>query len=236
MIPRHQAVKAHVLDLIGTGALKPEDRVPSEAALVEALGVSRMTVNKALNALKDEGILTRIAGVGTFVADQRARGDLLTLRDIATELAERGHRHDMQVLKSASEAASKDAAAQFEIEPGTPLFHVMVRHLQDGRPVLIEDRLIDPAIAPGVKRADFSRTTTHAWLSAAAPLQEAEHTVRAVSADAKTARLLDLPMKAACLQVRRRTWSRGRVASVALLTYAGDRYEISGRLDAPASV
>jgi len=85
--PLYQQVKQHVLDLIASGALKPGERAPSEPELVRALGVARMTANRALNELRDEGIITRRAGSGSYVAPPRAAGALLALRDIAEELA-----------------------------------------------------------------------------------------------------------------------------------------------------
>ena len=53
----YQEVKAYVLDLIKRQAWPPHYRVPSENTLVERLGVSRMTVNRALRELSHEGRL-----------------------------------------------------------------------------------------------------------------------------------------------------------------------------------
>lgn len=228
--PRYQAVKDHVLALIADGRLKPGDRLPSEAELTAELGVSRMTANRAIRELKADGRVERVPGVGTFVAAPKAQGDLVRLRDIAEEVRASGgvQVHAMDVLRRETVSANARLAAAFEIDQGAPLVHLVIRHRQDGTPVLIEDRLIHPELAPGADGADFAAITTHAFLTAAAPLQDVEHVVRAVAADAFIARVLALPHGAPCLQVRRRTWSAGRVVSAASLTYAGDRYEIAG--------
>ena len=226
--PRYQAVKDHVLALIADGRLKPGDRLPSEAELTAELGVSRMTANRAIRELKADGRVERVPGVGTFVAAPKAQGDLVRLRDIAEEIGASGGVHAMDVLRRETVGANARLAAAFEIGQGERLLHLVIRHRQDGTPVLIEDRLIHPGLAPGADATDFASTTTHAFLTAAAPLQDVEHVVRAVAADAFIARALALPHGAPCLQVRRRTWSAGRVASAASLTYAGERYEIAG--------
>ena len=49
------------------GAWAPQDRVPSENALVREFGVARMTVNRAVRELAQEGFLTRVKGGGTYV-------------------------------------------------------------------------------------------------------------------------------------------------------------------------
>jgi len=227
-VPLYQQVKQHVLGLIASGGLKPGERAPSESELVRALGVARMTANRALNELRDEGVITRRAGSGSYVAPPRAAGALLALRDIAEELAGGDAPHVMEVISHASITTSPRAAALFAAGPGLKLVRVVIRHLRGEEPLLIEDRLIDPAVAPGAGDADFSRTTTYAFLTRAAPLHDIEHTVRAINAGPALARQLALPPGAACLEIRRRTWSAGRIASAARLTYAGERYELTG--------
>ncbi|KAA5803359.1 histidine utilization repressor [Alkalicaulis satelles] len=232
--PLYQQVKQYVLERISSGALAPGERAPSESELVRALGVARMTANRALNELRDEGVIIRRAGSGSFVAQPRAEGALLTLRDIAEELADEDAPHRLELLSRELISASAADAAQFNTEPGAALLHLVIRHWRGGTPLLIEDRLIDPDVAPGAQTADFAAVTTYAFLIKAAPLQDVEHVVRAVNADAALARRLHLAPGSACLEIRRRTWSDGRIASLARLTYAGERYELSGHPARPA--
>ena len=75
--PRYQQLKDFIIEQISSGELQPLDRVPSENELVESKSVSRMTANRALRELNDEGYVERIAGRGTFVSDFRSRSHLL---------------------------------------------------------------------------------------------------------------------------------------------------------------
>lgn len=68
--PLYRKVKAHIIDQIQNGQLGADQRIPSENELVRKLNISRMTVNRALRELTQEGWLRRIQGVGTFVAPQ----------------------------------------------------------------------------------------------------------------------------------------------------------------------
>jgi GntR family histidine utilization transcriptional repressor len=232
VVPLYRMVKDHILAQIEDGRLAVNERAPSEAEIVETLGVSRMTANRALNELAKEGLLVRIAGSGTFVADRRARGELVAIKDIAVELADRGHEHSVDVLVHEGVRASREAARLFEAKAGAALIHAKVVHKRDGEPVLLEDRLVNAAVAPGFADVDLTTTTSFAYLTRAAVLQKVEHVIRAMAAPADIARALKIRKGAPCLVVRRRTWSKGRVASVATLTYAGDRYEISGEFNA----
>ncbi|MGY8794453.1 MAG: GntR family transcriptional regulator, partial [Woeseiales bacterium] len=54
-VPRYRQVKELIIRRISNGELRPRDRVPSENELVDSTGVSRMTANRALRELNDEG-------------------------------------------------------------------------------------------------------------------------------------------------------------------------------------
>ena len=72
--PLYEQIKQHITDLIETGELGPNDRLPSETDLAAEFQVARMTVHRAIKELKDSGVVTRIAGVGTFVAETQSSG------------------------------------------------------------------------------------------------------------------------------------------------------------------
>jgi Transcriptional regulators len=67
-LPRHVQVQRILRGLVASGRLRPGDKIPAELQLADALGVSKMTVNKALLALTSDGLLVREVGRGTFVA------------------------------------------------------------------------------------------------------------------------------------------------------------------------
>lgn len=68
-LPRHAQIEAYIRGLIECGRLAPGERIPPETELARSLGVSRMTVNKAILALTRDGLFERERGLGTFVAD-----------------------------------------------------------------------------------------------------------------------------------------------------------------------
>ena len=95
--PLYAKVKDHILENIRSGAWEAGRRVPSENELVESFGISRMTANRALRELTAEGFLSRVPGVGTFVKEAPALSSLMELRNIAEEIAQRGHRYSSRL-------------------------------------------------------------------------------------------------------------------------------------------
>jgi GntR family transcriptional regulator of arabinose operon len=66
--PVHVQIRDVILDQIRSGVLRPGDRLPSEVEIADRFGVSRMTANKSILALVQDGWLVREKGRGTFVA------------------------------------------------------------------------------------------------------------------------------------------------------------------------
>lgn len=224
---RYQKVMHFILERIAGGALRAGERVPSENELTRTLTVSRMTANRALRELAADGVLVRVAGVGTFVAEQRVHAHPLEVRNIADEIRARGHEHRLKVLSLESVAASRELAERFAVKAGAPLDYSLLTHFEDSLPLQVEERYVNPQAAPGYLDNDFTRTTPHEFLIRVAPLQRAEHTVRAVVPERRIRRLLKLEPDEACLLIMRRTFSRGRVASIANLYHPGSRYELA---------
>jgi GntR family histidine utilization transcriptional repressor len=227
--PLYLKVKRHILENIGSGKWGASSRVPSENDIVKSFGVSRMTANRALKELRDEGVLVRIAGVGSFVADRHARAHPLEIRGIADEIRERGHVHRAEIVGLERVRALADLAADFGVAPRSELFRSLIVHFENDRPVQLEDRYVAPKLAPDYLEVDFSRTTPYDYLVRVAPLQEVEHLLRAVMPDQATRKRLDMKRDEPCLLVIRRTWAVGQIASVARLYHPGSRYEMSGR-------
>lgn len=71
-VPMYQRILEALARDLQAGKYKPGQRFPSEAALVQQFGSSRITVGRALSELARRGLVERIAGSGTYV---RSRGD-----------------------------------------------------------------------------------------------------------------------------------------------------------------
>src|ERR1700721_1085181 len=196
-----------------------EDEHPARAARAP------LTTTPPLRELAADGVLVRVAGVGTFVAEQRVHAHPLEVRNIADEIRARGHEYRVKVLALDSLSASRELAERCGVKPGAQLDYSLLTHFEDAAPLQVEERYVNPQVAPGYLRNDFSRTTPHEFLIRVAPLQRAEHIVRALVPERRIRRLLRLEAGEACLLIMRRTFSHGRIASVADLYHPGSPYE-----------
>lgn len=223
--PLYEKIKRHIRQLVSSGELAPHERVPSESFLVEQFGVSRMTVHRALRELKEEGVVVRVSGVGTFVADAQPKGHLITVSNIAQEIRDRGHEHSSDVIQNKEESASVEIGFQFSVEARTQLFHSIIVHMENQVPIQLEDRYVLKSIFPDYGDIDFHTVTTNEYLMANAPIQLVEHRVKAVRPSETTQKLLRIDADEPCLLLVRRTWSGDRVVSYSYFTHPASRFE-----------
>jgi GntR family transcriptional regulator, histidine utilization repressor len=228
-LPAYEQVKAFVKKQVNDGAWRPGDAVPSESALQQQFGVCRMTVNRAMKELAVEGLVTRTQGSGTVVAQLHRISTTLAFRDIHEEIIGRGHSHSTRILTVESIRANAALAQAFKLRTGARLFHSVMVHCEDGVPIQLEDRHVNPASAPGYLGVDFNTTSPTNYLLEHAPLTEASYSIEAALASADEARSLGIKRGEPCLVMTRSTVSGPHVASLARLVYPGLRYSFSGK-------
>src|SRR5258706_15415896 len=85
----YETVKTSIQHRIADGGWQPGVRLPSERELVQEFGCARMTVHRALRELEAEGLIERRQGSGSYVAELTPISNLLQVRDIHDEIAER---------------------------------------------------------------------------------------------------------------------------------------------------
>jgi GntR family transcriptional regulator, histidine utilization repressor len=226
--PAYQGIKDFILARIHAGEWAEGDQVPSENELARDFNVARMTVNRALRELTAEQVLTRVQGSGTFVARPKYESTLVAIRSISDEIVARGHRYHAKVLHIGGEIADAALADEMQLKAGSAIFHSRVLHFENDEPVQLEERWVNPAVAPDYALQDFTNTTPNQYLVRVAPLQRVEYRIEALAADDLTRDWLSMDDAEPCLVLHRRTWSQGVVASVANLWHPGSRYRFTG--------
>ena len=224
--PLYAIIKQHLLDAIRIGGMRPGDRVPSEAELVERFRVSRMTANRALRELQAEGIVVRRAGVGSFIAEPAQIGHVIEIRNIADEIRGRGHAYQAVVVENVALEADRRTAPLLGVKTGTDIFRSIIVHHEAGVPVQLEERYILAAMAPEYGTMDFTVVTPNEYLTRVAPIERVEHRIRAEMPDASVRELLDMEAGEPVLVMMRLTWSRGTLVSRARLTHPAQRFEL----------
>lgn len=229
-LPLGQQLRRYILGMIESGEWAEGDRIPSEPKLVEQFGISRMTAHIALRDLAAEGHLVRRQGTGTFVAPKPSQSTFMQLRNIKDEIEERGSQHTTEVLSLHAIDCELGLATELDVIPGTKLFHSVIVHYENGEPIQLEDRYVNPSFAPSYLEQDFKDKTPNDYLMSCGPLTEVEHIIQAIPADKNTSQLLKVSEGDAILLIRRRTWSDNVIVTSARLRHPGSRFSLAGRM------
>ena len=230
--PMFARIKAWLLTEIQSGRWKEGDLIPSEQALVKEFGVSRMTVNRAVRELSAEQVLTRRQGAGTYVAAQKFHATLLEIKSIADEVRSRGHHYQSELHQLDKIRANEALAQQFDLTMGCELFHSIIVHFDNLIPIQVEERWVNPSLAPDYLQQDFTRLTPNEYLMQAAPLQGAIYSIEALLAPRPIQEMLKINPKQPCLVLKRATRSNGQVASIATMWHPGQYYQFEGQVGA----
>src|SRR5215218_4086101 len=201
--PAYEQVKGWIQQHIASGEWKPGDVVPSEATLMGRFAISRMTAHRALRELATEGLVTRVQGSGTRVAQLHRISSQLVIRDIHEEVAERGHVHGTRVLRVDEEKAGPEVAGSLGLRRGGRVFHTIMVHLENGLPIQYEDRYVNPKAAPGYLQNDFTLVSPTLHLLQHAPLTEASFSIEACLPSEEEAKALEIAPGEPCLAMMR---------------------------------
>lgn len=233
--PLYLQIQQHLLEKIQGGAWPAHHQIPPEEHLARDFGVSRMTANKAICDLVQKGYLKRQPGLGTFVTDRKAESSLVEVYNIADEVRSRGRHYSNHVLGCEAIQADDEVALRLGVRLASRVFQTLLVHLEDGTPIQLENRYVNPRWVPGYLNSDFSLQTPNEVLVAACPITDVEHIVEAVLVDQQTADWLAIDTAIPCLSMIRRTWSGEQLISYARLLHPGNRYKLRSSVHRQAS-
>jgi len=224
VVPKHEQLRGRLTEL--AARLPPGAPLPGERQLCIEHGVSRITVREAIGQLVSEGVLVRVRGKGTFVAERAARSQL-HLASFHSDMRRLGLEPSTVVLAVARLTPPLATRRALELGAGAQAWHVRRLRLADGQPMSIDDAWYSAAVLPDLDAQDLTGSL-YTLLAERydCTIDRAEQTVRAAEADRETCVLLGLPAGRPVLVFDRVSYSGDRPVEHAESTYRGDRYEV----------
>lgn len=215
-----QSVRDAVLDRIRSRDWVPGQPIPHEADLAREFGCARATVNRALRALAEAGLIERRRRAGSRVSAQPVRKATLDIPVIRAEITGKGLGYGYSLMSMATATPPPDVRAIMQTAPDRPLLHVEALHLADGRPYAVENRWLDTEAVPEAATADFFVQSPNEWLVQNVPFEGGDIAFSARAAGGPEASALDCPEGSALFLIERTTWRAGRVLTTVRITYA----------------
>jgi GntR family transcriptional regulator len=213
--------------------LPPGARLPAERTVAERYGVARATVTQAIDGLVARGLVYRVHGSGTFVAEPKFRQPL-TLTSFTEDMRARGMTPGSVVLGQAIVPASEVVARHLALVPGSPVVHLERVRTADGEPMALERTHLPAQRLPGLESADLTDASLYELLERrwGVRMADADQWASVVRLTAEDAALLQVAPDAPALLFQRVTRDQGATpVEYVRSLYRGDRYEVHTRLE-----
>jgi GntR family transcriptional regulator len=202
---RYQQIAGELRRRIEEGEFGGAGLLPSEAQLAKTTDASRVTVRRALEQLREEGLIASRQGLGWYVAADPLRQTLGRLGTIEAQLADAGIASERRVLDFGFVAAPAHVR---EVLGVRRVLEVRRVNLADGHPFARVTVWCPEALGKGLSLADVERATFYELLDVG--LGGATQTIGAAAASESDAELLEIPAGAPVLVCRRTTFSAER--------------------------
>jgi GntR family transcriptional regulator len=219
-VPKHVQVREYVRGLLRDA--EPGTAAPSERELVHQFHVARMTVRQAMDALVGEGLLERVPGRGTFVAQPRR--DVGRLLSYSEEMAARGLLAESQTLLARREQAGPGVARALGVTPGDAVIHWKRLRRADGLPMCLEDAYLNEVLLPGFLQSGMPTSLYEALDQRGLRPTWAEDSIAADIAAQQEAELLEVAQGSPVLRQSRRAIAEDKVVEVSRSVYRADRF------------
>lgn len=197
---RYRAIGEDLRRRLQAGEFAAGRVLPSESELSASYAASRVTVRKALELLRDEGLVDARQGFGWFVPSDPVRQTLGRLGTIEAQLEASGIRSERRIVSFGFVPAPARAA---EVLGAGSVLEVRRLNLADDEPFALVTVWCPEELGSRLSRHDVERSPFYELLDV--PLGGAVQTIGATAADAEVASVLDVPVGSPILHVERIT-------------------------------
>ncbi len=211
-LPLYQQIKTLITQSLDRGEWKPGEAIPSEMELAARFKVSQGTVRKAIDALAAENLVVRRQGRGTFVAthhEPRAQFRFLRLTPDEGEQ----HYPESRFLECRRVRAPSEVARLLDIKAGDAVVLMRRVLLFDGAPIVLDEIWLQGGLFKGLTAERLSEYKGPLYglfeSEFGVRMLHATEKLRAVGADADSARVLEVESGTPLLSVERVSFTYG---------------------------
>jgi GntR family transcriptional regulator len=225
-IPLYLQIREALAEQILRGDLTPGAKIPGERELSQLYSVSRMTARQALVSLRDEGLIRRRRGGGTYVAEPKIEQNVSTLRSFTEQMQRSGLRPGAKLLHREERPASQRLAESLQINTGEGVCHIVRLRTGNGQPIALENSYFPLRLFPGITKADLEGRSIYRIMEEDYGIRPVRGTQRLepILANAFESSHLDVPQGAPLLLIERVAYAGdGTAVEFAKDVYRGDR-------------
>lgn len=234
-VPLYVQLERLFTEKITAGAWKEGMQLPSERELCDLFQVSRITVRHAIALAESKGLLTRVQGVGTFVAARKYEQTLSEVRSFEKSLAQLGLVATTAIHSAGSAVGELWITGTLRLAAAVPVCNLQLVGSGDGRPLVFYDsyfpadigrRMVAAAQKACSEGIPFSTLELYAMAKVSQPTR-IEQTLEAMVADERLSSLLKVDEGAPILQITSVVSTTETPVEYRRAFYRGDKYKFA---------
>ncbi|MPV38795.1 GntR family transcriptional regulator [Georgenia subflava] len=193
-VPIYQQLEAMFHAKIASGEWSPGQRIPSENELHKTYGLSRMTVRGVLTRMVNDGLLNRVAGKGTFVAQRKISAVSPAYKGIREQLEALGYHTSTTLIALERTTAPTRVSERLRLEADDDVYAIVRLRSVDGKPLSVHRSFVPARLAPDLDTLDVVNEQLCVVLEEnfALPMHSVEEDLEAVAVEGADAKLLEL--------------------------------------------
>jgi GntR family transcriptional regulator len=224
--PLYQQLEDQLTQLIGDGTLSPGTTLPAERQLAERLKISRATVQRAYNALRERKLLSAQGRLGSIVQGpgSRLHSGMDRLKGFTQEMKELGRVPSSRILEQ-TVVIDRSIASIFGRSSNARFLKLVRVRSGDGTPMSREVAWYNLDRAPELEHADLSRSVYAELERLGSPLERCEQSIEAAAPTPDECAIFGFTEPLPCLLIKRRSFGRdGNMLEYVEGLFRGDAY------------
>lgn len=227
-IPLYYQLKNIISEMIENEELTSDEVVPTERELCEVHGISRMTANKAIASLVNEGLLYRERGKGTFVVKNKEKHPLHNLLGFTEDMQRRGISIHTKIISFQRKSATKKLQHDLLLGEQEDVFEITRLRSVNDEPYAIETAHVPTSLCEGLTADMLENNSLYNILEKQFGLQieYANQTIEPVLVNDYESQMLQVKQKTLALMFSRLTYTKKNIPfEVTKSIYRSDRYK-----------
>lgn len=232
--PIYQQLEQQLIKLIENGTISPGTTLPAERRLAEELGLSRATVQRCYNMLRDRKILSAHGRLGSIVQGTglRLHTGMDRLKGFTEEMRELGREPSSVVIEQRT-VSDRSIASIFALPSPAPFLKLVRIRKGDGIPLSREVAWYDLSAVPKLASAEITGSVYARLAEIGNPLIFCDQSIEATSPSDEECRIFGFTEPVPCLLIKRRSYDgERRMIEYVEGLFRGDSYSYQIKLKA----
>ncbi len=215
----HHSIRQSLLGRIQSGEWALGGLIPAETDLASEYGCARGTVNRALQALAEAGLVVRKRKGGTRVCQMPVRQAKFEIPVLREQVESFGGIYGHRIIANKLKTPPPSIRTHLRIPGGVKALHLQTVHLADDKPYAFEERWVNTQAVPEILNAPLDKISANEWLVKTVPFSSGDVVFSAINADKKIASAIGTDEGAAIFAIDRTTWLEDEFITTMRLYY-----------------